>query len=127
MKLMTKELEEKFKKYPLGSQDGLLGDSKVIVKYFNPMGVGIWLITEGNKLDNGDYKMFGYCHLGDNNWAELGYVMLSELESIKLPYGFKIERDLHLPKDCTLIRAMEFSGILIPSYFNSEKEETIDI
>lgn len=75
MKLITKELEKKFKKYPFYSQDGLGGDAKVIAKFFNPVGVGTWLITEGNKLDNGDYEMFGYCHLGDDYNAEFGYVM----------------------------------------------------
>ena len=51
MKLITKEIEEKFEQYPLGSQENLLGDAKVVVKYFNPIGVGTWLITEGNKLE----------------------------------------------------------------------------
>ena len=55
LKLITKELEKLFEKYPIGSQDGLGGNAKVIVKFFNPMGVGTWLITEGNKLENGDY------------------------------------------------------------------------
>ena len=54
---MTKELEKKFEKYPLYSQDGMGGKAKVLVKYFNPVGAGTWLITEGNKLENGDYEM----------------------------------------------------------------------
>ena len=77
MKLITKELEKLFEKYPIGSQDGLAGKAKVIAKFFNPTGVGTWIITEGNKLENGDYEMFGYCHLGDDEMAELGYVMLN--------------------------------------------------
>ena len=48
MILMTKELEKKFKKYPFGSQDGLMEEAEVIVKYFNPCGVGTWLITGAN-------------------------------------------------------------------------------
>lgn len=47
MKLITKELEKIFEKYPIGSQDGLGGNAKVIAKFFNPVGVGTWLITEG--------------------------------------------------------------------------------
>lgn len=39
MKLMSKELEEIFEKYPIGSQDGLGGKAKVIAKFFNPVGV----------------------------------------------------------------------------------------
>ena len=117
---MTEEIEEKFKKYPLGSQDGLLGDSIVVVKYFNPIGVGTWLITEGNKLENGDYEMFGYCHMGSDRMAEFGYVMLSDLENLELPYGIKLERDLYIPDDCTLKEAMESIYISIPSYFNKK-------
>ncbi len=116
MKLMTKELEEKFSKYPIGSQDGKLGNALVIAKYFNPVGVGTWFITEADKLDNGDYEMFGFCHLGDDDNAELGYVMLSELENIKLPFGLTIERDLYLPKDCTLLDAMKITGITPPDF-----------
>lgn len=123
MKLMTEELAKKFEKYPLYSQDGLLGESKVIVKYFNPFGAGTWIITEGNKLDNGDYEMFGYCHLGDDTNAELGYVLLSDLEKIKLPSGFTIERDLYLDENCTLIEAMKSTGITPPSYFY-KKDDT---
>ena len=126
MELITKEIEEKFKKYPLGSQDGLLGDSKVLVKYFNPVGVGTWFITEGNKLENGDYKMYGYCHLGDDDMAEFGYVKLSELKEINLPFGMKIERDLYLPEDCTLKEAMESICISIPDYFNKDFLDNIE-
>lgn len=81
------------------------------------------MITEGQKLDNGDYVMFGYCHLRNDLDAEFGEVLLSELEEIKLPFGLKIERDLCLPKDCTLLQAMESTGITPPSYFfeNDEK------
>lgn len=122
LKLITKELEKLFEKYPIGSQDGLGGNAKVIAKFFNPMGVGTWLITEGNKLENGDYEMFGYCHLGDDEMAELGYVYLSELENLQLPYGMKIERDLYMPKDCDLIQAMKKTGITPPDYLLEQKE-----
>ena len=120
MKLITKELEKIFEKYPIGSQDGLGGNAKVIAKFFNPVGVGTWLITEGNKLENGDYEMFGYCHLGDDEMAELGYIMLSQLD---------VERDMYMPKDCNLIQAMERTGITPPSYMleNMKKEQENDI
>ena len=94
MKLMTKELEEKFKKYPLYSQDGKGNDAEIVVKYFNPYGRGTWLITEGEQQEDGDWLFFGYCHIFCWEW---GYVSLSELESV----GY-IERDLSL-KDNTKI------------------------
>lgn len=129
MKLITKELEKIFEKYPIGSQDGLGGNAKVIAKFFNPVGVGTWLITEGNKLENGDYEMFGYCHLGDDEMAELGYIMLSQLEELKLPFGLHVEGDMYMPKDCNLIQAMERTGITPPSYMleNMKKEQENDI
>lgn len=125
MNLMTKELEKKFEKYPLNSQEDKGGDAIVLVKYFNPMGVGTWLITEGNKLPNGDYEMFGYCCLIDDVNAEFGYVMLSELEKIQLPFGLKIEKDLYLKNNCTLIEAMEQSGLSVPDYLL--KDNGIDL
>ena len=94
MTLLTQELEEKFKQYPLGSQDGKMGNAELIAKFFNPTGAGTWYITEGSKLDNGDYEMFGYCHLGDDEFAEFGSILLSELENIELPLGLSIEQDL---------------------------------
>ena len=123
MKLMTKELEKEFEKYPLGSQDGLLGQAKVIAKFFNPMGVGTWFITEAEKQENGDYEMFGYCHLGDDELAEFGYVMLSELQEIKGPLGMGIERDLYLSKDCTLIEALKPTSMKVPDYLLKDVEE----
>ena len=92
MKLITKEIEEKFKKFPLNSQDGLEGNAEVLVKYFNPAGAGTWLITEAEKQDDGDWMLYGYCHIFEWEW---GPVMLSELESIKGPFGLGIERDLY--------------------------------
>lgn len=91
--LMTKALEKTFEKYPLGSQDGLMEEADVVVKYFNPCGAGIWVITEGEKQENGDWLLFVYCHLFELEW---GYVMLSELENVKLPFGLKIERELYV-------------------------------
>lgn len=123
MKLMTKELEKEFEKYPLGSQDGLLGQAKVIAKFFNPMGVGTWFITEAEKQEDGDYEMFGYCHLGDDELAEFGYVMLSELQEIKGPLGMGIERDLYLSKDCTLIEALKQTSMKVPDYLLKDVEE----
>lgn len=93
MLLMTKELEKTFESYPLGSQDGLMEDAEVIVKYFNPCGAGTWLITEGEKQGDGDWLLFGYCHIVEWEW---GYVMLSELENITLPFGLSIKRELYV-------------------------------
>ena len=121
MELLTKELEKKFEEFPLGSQDGKYGLAKVIVKYFNPCGVGTWLITEGEKTDDGDFEMFGYCHLGDDENAELGYVRLSELQAIKGPLGIGIERDLYFEEDCTLENAIYKQGFKVPDFLDTEE------
>ena len=71
MKLWTKEIEQKATQFPIGSQDGKGLDATVFVKFFNPYGAGTWLITEAEKQEDGDYLLFGYCHIFE--W-EFGYV-----------------------------------------------------
>ena len=93
MKLLTKGIEQKFEKNPIGSKEGQGLDAKVIVKFFNPCGSGTWLITEAEKQPDGDYLLFGYCHLTDWEW---GYLLLSQLQNLKLPLpGLTIERDIY--------------------------------
>ena len=95
MKLMTKVIEKKFEKYPLHSQENKGDDAEVVVKFFNPYGAGTWLITEGEKQEDGDWLFFGLCHIFEWEW---GYVTLSELESITPVKQFpslKIERELY--------------------------------
>lgn len=89
MKLMTKELEERFAK--VGSQEEVK-DPIVITKFFNPVGRGYWFATEYNPADR---IFFGYVSLfGDYN-DEWGSFSLDELENLELPMGMKIERDLY--------------------------------
>lgn len=116
MKLITKEIEKKFEEFPLYSQDGKGLNAEVLVKFFNPTGVGTWYITEANKLEDGDYEMFGYCHLGDDENAEFGYICLSDLE------GINFERDMHFPNNISLNIALNIDGIKVPDYFIKEEE-----
>ena len=92
MKLLTKEIERRLEARPYKSQDGKGLDAEVIVKFFNPMGAGTWLITEGERYSSGDWLLYGYCHIFEWEW---GSVMLSELQSVKLPFGLGIERDMY--------------------------------
>ena len=92
MKLLTKELLNRFKE--VGSQEEI-ENPIIIVKYFNPCGSATWYATEYNEEEK---LFFGLCDLfgsGNSDCAELGYFSLEELESIKLPFGMKIERDLY--------------------------------
>ena len=60
-----------------------------VVKFFNPLGEGVWLATE---LDEDGDIMFGLADLGH---PELGSWSLGEMQSVRLPFGMGIERDLH--------------------------------
>lgn len=92
MKLITKKIEKELTKYNLGSQENSGLDAKILVKFFNPCGRGTWLVTEAERQENGDWLFFGFVNLHE---AEYGYFLLSDLESVKLPFGLKIERDLY--------------------------------
>ena len=71
MKLLTKEIEKKLEKSPYGSKDGMGMDAPLVVKFFNPSGAGTWLITEGEKQENGDWLLYGYCHIQEWEWVWL--------------------------------------------------------
>ena len=68
-------------------------DHVPVVKFFNPLGEGVWLATE---LDPDGDIMFG---LADIGYPELGSFSLEEMESIRLPFGMGIERDLLFATD----------------------------
>ena len=95
MKLMTEELERRFKDFPLYSQDGKGMDAQIVVKYFNPSGAGTWLITEGGELDDGDWEFFGYVTLNGYEW-EWGYVLLSQLKELRDPIFHRLEVEIDL-------------------------------
>ena len=49
-------------------------------------------VLEGSP-EGDDWRLFGMCDLGFGS-PELGYVMLSELESVDVGFGMGIERDI---------------------------------
>lgn len=100
MKLLTNEIIESLPAL-YSTEDTPLADKQWIVKFFNPMGAGTWYICEGEEQESGDWLLFGYCDLGFD-CPELGYVTLSELESVKLPFGLSIERDIFFENPTTL-------------------------
>lgn len=61
-----------------------------VVKLFNPVGAATWLVTE---LDEDDDTLFGLADLGFG-CPELGSFSLAELQSVRLPFGMTIERDI---------------------------------
>lgn len=91
MKLMTQEVIKKLP--PLYSQDGKKPEEvKIAVKFFAPWGNWTWYATEGQQLEDGDWEFFG---LVRGHETELGYFRLSQLQSVKGPFGLRIERDRH--------------------------------
>lgn len=92
MKLITKEIEEAIKNTPYGStEDVELDNKKVIARFFNPTGAGTWYVLENDDWENGRV-VFGAATLGYG--LELGSISIDELESLKLPLGLTIERDI---------------------------------
>lgn len=89
MKLMTKELEKRFAE--VGRQENI-EDPIVVAKYFNPCGAGTWWATEYYPEDK---LFFGYVSIFGDHCDEWGYFSLDEFETLKLPFGLGIERDLY--------------------------------
>lgn len=58
MRLLIDEIKQRFERYPLYSQESKGINSTVIVKYFNPVGSGTWLITEAEEQEDGDWLLF---------------------------------------------------------------------
>jgi len=92
MELLTKEIREGFTK--IGSQDGKEPDEHIcVVKFFDPTGSWTWYATEFD----GEDMFFG---LVDGFELEWGSFSLSELKSVEVGLGLRIERDLYfgMPK-----------------------------
>ena len=100
MKLLTAEIIRRLEKHPFGSQDGKLDDAVVLVKYFGGS-MATWLVTEGERQEDGDWLFFGKVTLG-YEW-EWGYFTLFELEQMKFPpFGLGVERDMYLGNKVTV-------------------------
>tara|TARA_R110002126_G_C10367147_1_gene493101 strand:- start:62 stop:388 length:327 start_codon:yes stop_codon:yes gene_type:complete len=106
MKLLTDEIKAALP--PLYTTEGLdASERKIICKFFNPVGAATWYICEGHKQPDGDWLMFGLCDLGLGE-PEWGYVTLNELESLTLPLGLGIERDIFFSINTPCSEVMEF-------------------
>lgn len=103
MKIITKEIERCFKKQGDTSNKSP-EDIKIVVKLFNPVGPGTWYLYE--QIDDDTY--LGYVYFDNPDYAECGLVSMSELMSLRLPWGLKIERDkFYKPMSKTLKQVMD--------------------
>lgn len=66
-------------------------DAVPVVKFFSPVGGATWLATE---LDRDGDTLFGLADMGFG-YPELGSYSLRDLTEIVLPFGLRVERDLH--------------------------------
>jgi len=89
MKLLTKEIEKRLiKNYEVNKDKAETVEHKVVLKLFNPTGIGTWYLTEYNP----ETKIaFGLSCLHEK---ELGYVSLNEIQDFKGRFGLGIERDI---------------------------------
>ncbi|MBD3772283.1 MAG: DUF2958 domain-containing protein [Rhodobacteraceae bacterium] len=94
MILVTPELRDRLRANHFTRCEALrrgepISDPMPVVRFFNPLGPATWLATE---LDEGGML----CGLADLGFGcpELGSFALAELESIHLPFGLGIERDI---------------------------------
>lgn len=92
MILLTDDLRERL----LANGRDRGADHVPVVKFFNPLGEGVWLATELNA--DGD-TLFGLADLG---CPELGSFSLEEVASVRLPFGMGIERDVLFATDLPL-------------------------
>ena len=113
MKLLTPELKQRFAE--IGNQENNK-NPLVIAKFFSPVGGATWFATEYDPETN---ICFGYVKdlvPSENGiYDEWGYFSITELESIRLPFGLKIERDLHFDE-------IAFNELVPPKPKNRTKE-----
>jgi hypothetical protein len=97
MDLLPPDVRATLARFPIGSQESLGDQAKVVVKFFDPAGRYTFYVTEG-RPEGKDYLFFGYCisPLGAD-CDEWGYTSLKELLSVGIQRGLGIERDLYFP------------------------------
>lgn len=86
MNLVTKEIRDRT---PLIDETATSSDPLLTAKFFDPCGSWTWYLIE---LDTDNDTAYGYV---EGHYNELGYFSIKELESIKRPYGLRIERDVY--------------------------------
>lgn len=94
----------------LYSKEGKGFEATVIAKFFMPFTSAVWLVTETERQEDGDWIFFGYCHILEWEW---GYFTLSEIAELEL-HGITAEVDCELPEGQTV-------GDCLKSIFAGEK------
>jgi hypothetical protein len=81
----------------LGGQDGKGGRAVAYAKCFSADGSFAWYVTEGSPVRDKDNHIVDYALFGlvEGQSKEMGFFMLSELESVRGSRGLPIKRHLH--------------------------------
>jgi len=97
MQLLTKPILEKLAANGRMNAEAIATDGNTldfypVVKLFMPDGAATWLLSETDPTDPD--IAYGLCDLGFGT-PELGSVRISEIVSVRGPFGLPVERDRH--------------------------------
>ena len=95
MELLTDEIKQALPDL-YTTEDTPTDQKEIVCKFFNPCGIGTWYVVEGSEDADGDWTFFGLVEMHEKEW---GYFKLSELQSLQLPFGMGIERDIFWGKE----------------------------
>ena len=110
---LTKAHWEKLKKFPYCSQDGKGYDAEVLIKFFNPYGLGTWLITEVVEGDTeDDLILYGYCHIHEWEWGSVSFKELRDVMVNVFGHPMPLEIDRHC-EGWNVRKHLEYLGVEI--------------
>lgn len=66
---VTEQLKNVFEANPLYSKEGQGLNAEVIARFFLPFSSAVWLVTEAEQQEDGDWLFFGYCHIQEWEWG----------------------------------------------------------
>jgi len=92
MRILTEDIIQKMP--TLYSQEQVQ-DPVCVLKIFTPDNAWTWYVVEGQLQEDGDWIFFCKVVSPACPEGELGYVLLSELQSIRGALGLPVERDLY--------------------------------
>ncbi len=73
-------------------------NAEVIARFFLPFSSVVWLVTEAEQQEDGDWLFFGYCHIQEWEW---GYVLLSQIQEVNVR-GLTVQLDKGLKTGITV-------------------------
>ena len=83
---VTEQLKNVFEANPLYSKEG------------QGLNAEVWLVTEAEQQEDGDWLFFGYCHIQEWEW---GYVLLSQIQEVNVR-GLTVQLDKGLKTGITV-------------------------